>query len=436
MTNAGSIGPNHSDELYALASEIFPYPRSLTGDGVRRTLTALQAWAPLETTEVPCGAQVYDWIVPPEWNIRDAWVADRSGRRIVDLAWSPLHVVGYSEPVHGHFTGADLDEHLHSLPERPEATPYRTSYFERTWGFCLPHDVRTTIEPGATYEVVIDSTFDESGSLTYGEVLVPGSEGGAEILVSTYVCHPSLANDNVSGIVVAAGLAHHLQPGALRHDVRIIFTPSGVGALAWLAANESDLDRIVGGLVVACVGDAGPLSYKRSRRGGTVVDRAATLVTNKRGGSVRDFVPWGTDERQFCSPGFDLPMGVLNRTPNGMYDAYHTSDDDLDLISGPQLAEALDALSEIIYAIDANRRPCRIEGRGEPQLSRHAIEAAMTGDLLHGADRRKEVMFWLLNLADGAHDLLEVAERTDVPISVVADVAGVLEDAGLLQSGR
>ena len=284
--------------------------------------------------------------------------------------------------------------------------------------------------------MVIDATLDDSGSLTYGEVTVPGSEGGEEILVSTYVCHPSLANDNVSGIVVAAGLARWLQPGVLRRDVRVVFSPSGIGTLAWLAANESRLDRIVGGVVVACVGDAGSLSYKRSRRSDTVIDRAAALVVRSRGGSVREFVPWGTDERQFCSPGFDLPVGVLNRTPNGSYDAYHTSDDNLDLISGHQLEDSLRALSEIVHAVDANRQPVRVDGRGEPQLSRHAIDAAMTGLLLHGSDKRKEVMFWLLNLADGVHDLLDVAERTEVPLNLVADTADALEAAGLLRSSR
>jgi aminopeptidase-like protein len=421
-------------ELYELAREIFPFPRSLTGNGVRQTLAAVGRFAPLETVEVPSGTGVYDWVVPPEWNVREAWIADGDGRRIVDVADSSLHLVGYSEPVRARLSGRELDAHLHSLPDRPDAIPYRTSYFERTWGFCLADRARSSLDPDGSYDVLVDSTLDDNGSLTYGEARIPGSDGAAEILVSTYVCHPSLANDNVAGIVVAAGLGRRLEPGRLRHDVRIVFTPSGVGTLCFLHRNEGLLDRIQAGLVVACAGDPGPLSYKRSRRGSADVDRAAALVVRRRGGSVREFVPWGTDERQYCSPGFDLPVGVLNRTPNGGYDAYHTSDDDLDLISAESLADSLDALEEIVRAVDANRRPVRIDGRGEPQLSRHAIEGAMTGDLLAGADARKEALFWTLNLADGRHDLLDVAERTDVPFAVVDETASALERAGLVRS--
>ncbi len=423
----------NGDEMLELATEILPIPRSLTGDGVRRTLDAIGEWVPITKVEVPSGTAVYDWIVPPEWNIAEAWIADEDGARIVDFANSPLHVVGYSEPVQTHLTGVELDAHLHSLPERATLTPYRTSYYTRTWGFCLPETVRQSIDADKTYEVSIDATLDDRGSLTYGEVFVPG-RGTDEILISTYICHPATANDNVAGNVVAAALARSLRPNVLTHGVRFVFAPSGIGTLAWLQQNEGQLDRIKAGLVIACAGDDGPLSYKRSRRGDTIVDRAAAHVLSHRPGSTtRDFVPWGTDERQFCSPGFDLPVGVLTRTPNGLYDAYHTSADDLDFISAPRLADTLSALAEIVDVIDGNGRLVRTEPRGEPQLSRHGIDAAMSGALLAGRDGGHQALFWLLNLADGRHDVLDVAERAGIPFAAVEQAARDLTEAGILR---
>jgi len=418
--------------MYELARELFPLPRSLTGDGVRRTLELVGARIPLEVTEVPCGTQVYDWVVPPEWNVSAAWVADEAGRRIVDLAASTLHVVGYSEPVQARLSGSELEPHLHSLPDDPEATPYRTSYYERTWGFCLPHAQRTEIEPNATYDVVIESTLDDSGSLTYAEAVVPGRSDD-EFLVSTYVCHPSLANDNVAGIVVAAGLASSLAAQELRHTVRVLFAPSGIGTLAWLQRNEPHLARIRAGLVVACAGDAGPLNYKRSRRSDALVDRAAAHVLRRRPGSqLRDFVPWGTDERQFGSPGFDLPVGTLTRTPNGMYDGYHTSRDDLELLSVDALDDTLDALIEVVRTVDEAVTFARTEPHGEPQLSRHGIDGRMTASLLAGASDGN-ALFWLLNLADGTRDLLEIADRAQVPLLELAALASALEEKGILR---
>jgi aminopeptidase-like protein len=419
--------------MYTLAQRLFPIGRSLTGDGVRATLGLVSEWLPLELTEVPAGTAVYDWIVPPEWNVHDAWIADAEGRRLVDLSDSSLHVVGYSEPVNVRLRGADLQPRLHSLPERPDSIPYRTSYYERTWGFCVADRVRREIDDEGEYEVAIESSLDEHGSLTFGEWFLPG-RGENEILVSTYVCHPSLANDNVAGIVVAAALARWLPPGRLRHGVRFVFAPSGVGTLAWLERNESRLGRVRSGVVVACAGDRGPLSYKRSRRGDAPVDRAAAHVLARRErASVTDFVPWGTDERQLCSPGFDLPVGRLARTPNGEYDEYHTSDDDLDFITSEHLADTLTALAEVIDVIDADVTLARVEPRGEPQLSRHSIEAAISRDLLLRGDDAKQALFWLLNLADGHHSLLDVAERSGLDFALLASTADLLLDAGLVR---
>jgi aminopeptidase-like protein len=418
-------------QLYELVRELFPLARSLSGNGVRRTLAVLRERIPIEVTEVPAGTAVYDWVVPPEWNISAAWIEDDHGRRIVDFADSSLHVVGYSEPVRTQLRGRELEPHLHSLPDDPEATPYRTSYYERTWGFCLPHARRLELAPDADYRVLIDSTLDEAGSLTYGEAVVPGRSDDV-FLLSTYVCHPALANE-ISGIAVAAGLVDSFAPGELRHTIRVVFAPTVIGTLAWLQRNEQVLPQVRAGLVVACAGDPGPLTYKRSRRGDTVVDSAAAHVLRGRPGSrVREFVPWGTDERQFCSPGFDLPVGALTRTPNGEYDGYHTSRDDLDLITPEALADTLVALVEIVRTVDEAVVYERTEPRGEPHLSRHGIDGRMTAALLGGADARS-ALFWLLNLADGTHDLLEIAEHAGVPVDELAALASSLEEKGLLR---
>ena len=417
------------DELAGLAATLFPLPRSLTGNGNRRTLDTLAEWAPLERVEVPSGTPVYDWIVPPEWNVESAQLTDAGGRVLVDWADNNLHLVGYSEPTDLELTGAQLDGYLHSLPDRPTLIPYRTAYYDRTWGLCVSDELRRSLDPEATYRVRIDSTVDEGGSLSYGEHLIRGSEGERELVLSTYICHPSLANDNVASMVVAAAVARALPPGTLRHDVRLVFAPSGIGTLAWLAANEPQLDRIAGGLVLACLGDDGPLQYKRTRRGDAAIDRAATLLL---AGRIRPFTPWGTDERQFNSPGFDLPFGVLTRTPNGAYPEYHTSADDLSLISGTSLAGSLEILLELLRVLDANLVLRRAEPRGEPQLSRHAIDGRMTPALLDGRDVAREALLWVMNLADGETDLLAIAERGNVPYPAVTDAARVLLDAGIL----
>jgi aminopeptidase-like protein len=427
-------GPAEAGEaMFSLARALFPLNRSLTGNGVRESLRLLSEWADLEITEVPSGTEVYDWRVPPEWNVREAWIEDAEGRRLVDLEDSSLHVVGYSEPIRSRLRGAELQPHLHSLPAHPDWIPYRTSYHDRTWGFCLSDNVRSRIDEQSMYEVLIDSEFDDAGSLTLGECVVPGLSED-EILVSTYICHPSLANDNVAGIVVASALARWLPRTRLRHTVRILFSPSGVGTLAWLQRNERHVERIRAGLVIACAGDRGPLSYKRSRRCDTVVDRAAVhVLSGRRGATVREFVPWGTDERQFCSPGFDLPVGTLTRTPNGEYAEYHTSADNLDLIGAEHLADTLSALTDIVDLIDADLRLIRTEPRGEPQLSRHSIEGTMSRELLGGRDESKEALFWLLNLADGGHTLFDVVERSGLPLAVISETADALLAADLVR---
>ena len=420
-------------EAFELARELFPLPRSLTGDGVRQTLRVVGELVPLEVTEVPTGTPVFDWTIPREWNVADAWIADASGTRIVDYRSSNLHVLGYSRPVRATLSGAELDGRLHSLPEHPDRIPYRTAYWADTWGFCVSERQRQQIRPDEQYEVVIDATL-EDGHLTYAEALFPG-ESDDEVLLSTYVCHPSVANDNVSGIAVLAVLGRHLARRPLRRTHRLLFSPGTLGPLAWLSRNLEGLDRVHAGLVVACAGDRGPLRYKRSRRGGAHVDRAAghVLPHSRPDALVEDFAPWGGDERQFCSPGFDLPIGALTRTPHGLYPEYHSSADDLDLIGAESLGDSVAATLEILDVLERDRTYVSRSPYGEPQLGRRGLYREISAGVPRAEEAFQRALMWVLNQADGTRSLLETAERAQLPFDLVAEAANALVDAELLQ---
>jgi aminopeptidase-like protein len=412
--------------MYALASRLFPLCRSITGDGVRETLREAAGHIPLEIHEVPSGTQVLDWTVPDEWNIRDAYIAGTDGRRIVDFGESNLHVVSYSEPVRTDMTVEDLRPHLHVHAERPDWIPYRTSYYTRSWGFCLTRNQFDALED-ETYEVVIDSTLSP-GSLTYGECFLPGPSDD-EILLTTHVCHPSLANDNVSGIALLTELGVTLAELPRRHSYRLLFIPGTIGSITWLARNESRLSHIVGGLVVACVGDSGPLTYKRSRRGDAAVDRAGTHVVERSDGRILDFVPWGWDERQFNSPGFDIPVGCLTRSLEGEFPEYHSSADDLQLIGADRLEEALQAALEIVDVLEQDGTYRNLSPKGEPQLGRRGLYRGLGGPD-PGTDQL--AMLWVLNQSDGSRTLLDIAERSGLAFSDVRRAADALLEAGLL----
>jgi aminopeptidase-like protein len=419
-------------EIHELARRLMPIPRSLTGDGVRETLRIVGELVPLAVTEVPTGTPIFDWTAPREWNVAEAWIADASGRRIVDWHESNLRLLGYSHPVRTRLTGAELDERLHSLPEFPDRIPYRTAYWADTWGFCVTEDERRALRPDEEYEVCIDARL-EDGHLTYAEALLPG-ESEEEVLLSTYVCHPSLANDNVSGIALLAVLGARLVERKLHRSHRLLFSPGTLGPLVWLSRNLERLDRVRGGMVVACVGDPGPLRYKRSRAGDTAVDRAAAYVLRGRPGSmVEEFVPWGGDERQFCSPGFDLPVGALTRTPHGLFPEYHSSADDLDLITAESLGNSLAATLEILDVLEGDRTYVSRNPYGEPQLGRRGLYREVSSGAPREEESFQRAILWVLNLADGGHSLLDVAERADLPFGVVADAAAALLDADLLE---
>jgi aminopeptidase-like protein len=425
-------------DAWALIEALYPLCRSLTGDGVRQTLDRIGERIPLIRTEVPSGTPAYDWEIPHEWNIRDAWIADvgpgGNGRRVVDFRAHNLHVMGYSVPVRRTMTLDELQPHLHSLPDRPDWIPYRTSYYREQWGFCLRHRDRERLGPGP-YEVVIDADL-APGHLSYAESVIPG-ESTDEVLVYTHTCHPSLANDNLSGIAVAVELARalHQAPTKPRLTWRFIFGPGTIGSLAWLSRNEERLGRVRAGLVLGLLGDPGVLHYKHSRRGDTLTDRAAAHVLRGTDAHAQakllDFEPYGYDERQFCSPGFDLPMGRLTRSPNSTYAEYHTSADDLTLIRPAQLAAALQTLARLASILDANRTPLNLSPKGEPRLGKRGLYGSVGG----GAPGAFEhALLWVLNQADGTRDLLAIAERARLPFEQVEQAASALERAGLLRT--
>jgi aminopeptidase-like protein len=418
-------------ELHAWIADLYPICRSITGDGVRETLRRLDRLLPLRVREVPSGTRVLDWTVPPEWNLRDAWIETSRGERIVDIRHSTLHVVGYSCPVRARLSLAELRPHLFSLPQHPDWIPYRTSYYAEGWGFCLSERQLQAL-PEDQYEVCIDASL-EPGSLTYGECELPG-ETEDEILVSAHICHPSLCNDNLSGTVVAAFLGRRLAAQPRRYTYRLLFIPGTIGSITWLALNESRLSRIAHGLVLTCLGDPGPPTYKRSRRGRAPIDRAATHVLASRGDhQVLDFSPWGYDERQFCSPGFDLPVGCLMRTPHGQFPQYHTSADNLDFVQPGALEDSLELSAAILNAVEQDRIFVNQHPKGEPQLGRRGLYPPSGGGL---PGMEQLALLWVLNLSDGRHSLLDIAERSRLPFDVVRRAAGVLADHDLLREAK
>lgn len=426
MRSAAAPITGAGERMQELASRVFPLCRSITGDGVRGTLREVAARIPLEIHEVPSGTTVLDWTVPDEWNIRDAYIATTEGRRVVDFGESNLHVVGYSEYVREDMTLEDLRPRLHVHDERPDWIPYRTSYYTRSWGFCLSHNQLEALEDGM-YQVVIDSTL-APGSLTYGECFLPG-ESEEEIILTTHVCHPSLANDNVSGIVLLTELGVALAELPRRYSYRLLFIPGTIGSVTWLALNEDRLSRVIGGLVVACVGDSAALSYKRSRRGDSPVDRAGAHIVGRSRGRILDFVPWGWDERQFNSPGFDIPVGCLTRSLEGEFPEYHSSADNLELISADRLETALEAALEILDVLEHDRTYRNLSPKGEPQLGKRGLYRGLGGP---DPGTEQLALLWVLNQSDGSHTLLDIAERSGLAFSDIRRASDALLEAGLL----
>ena len=425
-----AIAPDAGEQMYAMVEELFPICRSITGDGVRRTLDVIARHIPMTTYNVPTHTPVFDWTVPREWNIRDAWVRDPGGYKIIDFTAHNLHVVSYSAAVHQRLSLADLQPHLHSLPEQPDVIPYRTSYYHETWGFCLPHAQREQL-PEGEYEVYIDATLSD-GALTYGSCCLPGQTDDI-VLISCHCCHPSLANDNLSGIAVATALANLMRQRQRRYTYLFLFAPGTIGAITWLAQNQALTSRVRHGLVLACLGDPGHLTYKQSRQGDAEIDRAvAHLLSHTRDHyDLLDFVPYGYDERQYNSPGFNLPVGCLNRTPYGQYPEYHTSADDLRLVRPDALHDSLTFCGSLLDLLEGNRTYVNTHPYGEPQLGKRGLYRREGGH--RDVAALQMAMLWVLNLCDGDHTLLDIAERAGLAFAEVQEAAGVLAEHQLLR---
>lgn len=417
------------DSMYRLIEALYPICRSITGDGVRSTLAEIQTRIPLELHEVPSGTAAFDWTIPDEWNIRGGYIETLDGERVVDFANHNLHILNYSEPIDRVVTNAELHDHLFSMPDRPDWIPYRTSYYNRNWGFCVTHSqAQTLTDP--EYRVVIDSSL-EPGSLTYGECYLPG-DTEEEILVSCHVCHPALCNDNLSGIALATELAAYLRTIKRRFSYRFLFIPGTIGSVAWLSRNEAKVANIRNGLVVVCVGDKGPFTYKKSRRGNTEIDRAVmnVLQTTSPDHKLIDFYPYGYDERQYCSPGFDLAVGSLSRTTHGDFPEYHTSADDLGFVSPEALVGSLEAYLRVIEVLENDARYLNLSPKCEPQLGKRGLYGAV------GALDKQPIdvmtILWVLNQSDGEHSLLDISERSGVPFRDLHRATLALLDSDLL----
>ncbi len=423
--------PLSESRFSALINDLLPICRSITGAGVTRSLERLQQEIPLLIREVPSGAPALDWTVPNEWNIRGAWIKNNRGECVVDLKNSNLHVVSYSAPVHATMSLEELKPHLFTLPDKPGAIPYRTSYYNESWGFCLAHEDFLKLEEG-DYEVVIDSEL-KPGFLRYGELLIKG-EIEEEILVTTHICHPTMCNDNLSGLCVATFLAKFLGQSPTRLSYRFLFIPGTIGSLAWLAANEDRLATIKAGLVLTGVGDPGSPTYKKSRRADSLIDRVMEYVLKSSSPEfeIRDFSPFGYDERQFCSPAFDLPVGCLMRTPHGEYQEYHTSLDNTDFITTASLEDTLRICLRCVELLENNRIYQNLFPRGEPQLGKRGLYQAM-GQQTKDRQSLQLAMLWVLNYSDGGHDLLDISIKSSLPFDIVSSAAKLLEECSVIR---
>lgn len=428
---------NHSagHQMYRWADELFPICRSISGNGVRSTLTYIADLLPqLQVHEVATGTSVFDWTVPNEWNIRDAFVTDGNGHRIIDFNRSNLHVVGYSEPIDLWMSFAELDQHLYSLPDQPDAVPFVFSYYHRRWGFCLTDRQRDALraDPHARYHVKIDSTL-RPGAITYGDLIIPGTTSD-EVLFSTYICHPSLANDNLSGIVVTTALARWIHDNSKppRYTYRFIFIPETIGSIIYLHLHGQHMRQSVcAGYVVTCVGDSREYSYVASRNGDSLADRVAKHVLRYHAPEYRQysFLDRGSDERQYCSPGFDLPVCVICRSKFGSFPEYHCSLDDMDLVSPDGLEGSLAVLQKTVSLLE-NNHVYRCTVTCEPQLGRRGLYPTLSTKESY---RQARLLVDFLAYVDGEHDVIAIADKINANALNLLPVARQLLDAGLLE---
>ncbi len=419
-----------AQQIYQLITELYPICRSITGNGFRETLKIIQQHIPLSIKEVPTGTEVFDWIVPKEWNIKDAYIKNSQGEKVVDFTNSNLHVINYSIPVHQKLSFEELKARLFTLADYPNWIPYRTSYYQETWGFCLTHNQYLELND-EEYEVFIDSSL-EPGHLSYGEYYIPG-ESTDEVLISCHACHPSLCNDNLSGIAIATFIAKYLSQTTPKYSYRFLWIPGTIGSITWLALNEAKVNNIKHGLVLTCLGDSGNFTYKKSRRGDTEIDKIAAYVlkNSKQDYEIIDFFPYGYDERQYCSPGFNLAVGCLMRSPHGTFPEYHTSADDLNFVQPQYLAESFLQCNSILYILNNNKIYYNQNPKCEPRLGKRGIYRAAGGH--KDSELNEMAILWVLNLSDGHHSLLDIAERAGMSFDVIKYAADTLLAHDLLR---
>lgn len=421
----------NGEGMHALMTRLFPICRSLSGPGNRETLNILSEHLPIDQIEIPSGSEVFDWTVPNEWSIREAWVENSEGHRVIDFAEHNLHVVGYSIPVDQVMSFDELRPHLHSLPEQPDAIPYVTFYYKRDWGFCLRHQDLEAMSKTNTYTVRIDSTL-APGNITLGECIIPG-DTDEEILLSTNICHPSMANNELSGPVMLSAIGQWLQNRKYRrYTYRLLFLPETIGAIAYLANNAEHMkSKTVAGYQVVCVGGPDHFSMIQSRRENTLSDRMAINALSHSGHSFKilDYTHRASDERQYNSPGIDIPVAVLSKSLFLDYDAYHTSLDDLDYVTPENMAASLKLYTSLLTGLENNRRyRVTIQG-GEPQLGPRGLYPQAGGGR-HYFDEISEFLAY----ADGENDVLDIAERHGRSVSDYASAISVLTEAGLIEA--
>ena len=426
-----------------MLDDLFPITRSLTGTGNRQTLEYLQRFIPLTTREIQSGQKVFDWVVPDEWQIHAAWIAGPDGKKIVDFEECNLHVVGYSIPVNDRLTFAELEPRLHTLPDLPNAVPYRTSYYKKDWGFCVTQkqyqELKTSPGP---LEVVIDSQFDVAGSLTTGELVIPGNRED-EILVSTYICHPSMANDNLSGVITTTLLAKEVcESGTPVHTWRFLFVPETIGPIAYLSSYPDIIKRTIGGLVVTCCGGPGPLGYKRTFQGDHAVDRAIEIAFRDLNIEPNryEFSPLGSDERQYSSPGIRIPVATICKDKYHEFKEYHTSEDNLSFVKPEYISASLEVYRRVQAILDSNTKIVSTVNGGEPQLGARGLyptigganKQAVSQDSNGSTGFEIDSVMWTLFLADGEHDLISIAEKTGSTFSDIVSIVDSLERTGLV----
>lgn len=418
-------------EMHQLMSELYPLCRSITGDGIRETLKIIGAHISLAVNEVPTGTKVFDWTIPKEWNVKGGYIKNSKGEKVVDFKDSNLHVLNYSVPVHKKLPLKELKKHLFTMPEHPDWIPFRTSYYQEAWGFCMTHNqFLTLINEEEMYEVLIDSSLKD-GHLSYGEYFIRG-EKQDEVLISCHVCHPSLCNDNLSGVVIAVFLAKYLTKIATRYSYRFLFIPATIGSIAWLALNESTVTKIKHGLVAACLGDSGKFTYKKSRMANAEIDRTVKNVLKNSGSDyeIIEFFPYGYDERQYCSPGFNLPIGCLMRTPHGRYAEYHSSADNLAFVQPQNLADSFFLYQTVFGVLENNKKYLNTNPKCEPQLGKRGLYQKIGGQ--SESKTQQLAMLWILNLSDGNNCLLDISDRSNLAFDLIKDTTEILLENGLL----